>query len=325
MCSQLGLNKDNENFIDFLSLDIGSQIFREKMLSKHVETGNIFYNNYNTNESIYSFLLNQWDETKQIIHATLTYKDSFLNYLKYLLDDIVNETVERFDFLAHKDVKYLFYKFNDYLFFNGMDTVPGRHLEETQNRDWQYLVESVIKLLEHDKSHLKPLLKVERKIIKSMKYNYRVARRVYESTYANMAEQFKIYLNSLPPDEIDEIENYFRANGNGLLSVRQMESATELFDFFVMFSYINGRLLYTDRHLFVPDGETPGIIGEKLSLKELFAKFYRTGSNGLVSSPFLAALLLFFAGKENLAKHFLTELYRNLIVEVLSSDNSENL
>ena len=35
MCS-LGLNKDNENFIDFLSLVIGSQIFRENMLWKQV-------------------------------------------------------------------------------------------------------------------------------------------------------------------------------------------------------------------------------------------------------------------------------------------------
>ena len=70
MCSQLGLNKDNENFIDFLSSDIGLQIFGENMLSIHIETENIFYDNYNTNESIYSFLLNQQDETKQIIHAT---------------------------------------------------------------------------------------------------------------------------------------------------------------------------------------------------------------------------------------------------------------
>ena len=42
-----------------------------------------------------------------------------------------------------------------------------------------------------------------------MKYNYRVARRVYASTYANIAEQFQIYLNSLPPDETDEITNDF--------------------------------------------------------------------------------------------------------------------
>ena len=58
LCSQLGLNKDNENFMDFLSSDIGSQIFRKNMLFIHIETGNISYDNCNTNESIYSFLLN---------------------------------------------------------------------------------------------------------------------------------------------------------------------------------------------------------------------------------------------------------------------------
>ena len=82
----------------------------------------------------------------------------------------------------------------------------------------------------------------------------------------------------------------------------------------------------TDGHLFAPDGETPlGIIGEKLSLKELLAKPFRTVSNGLVSSLFIAALLLFFSGKEKPGKNFLMELYKNLTVEVLSYDNSENL
>ena len=107
VCSRLGLNKDNEIFIDFLSSDIGSQIFRENMLSIHIETRNIFYSKYNPNESIYSFLLNQQNETKQIVNATLTYKDSFLNYSKYFLDDIDNETVEKFDFFTHKNIKFL--------------------------------------------------------------------------------------------------------------------------------------------------------------------------------------------------------------------------
>ena len=109
-----------------------------------------------------------------------------------------------------------------------------------------------------------------------------------------------------------------------MLSVRNTESAVEFFDSFAMFYYINGRLSYTDGHLSVPDGETPpGIIGEKLILKELFPKFFRTKSNGLVLSPFLAVLLLFFTGKEHLAKNFLTELYKNLTV--LSSDNDSTL
>ena len=107
VCLRLGLNKDNEIFIDFLSSDIGSQIFRENMLSIHIETRNIFYSKYNPNESIYNFLLNQQNETKQIVNATLTYKDSFLNYSKYFLDDIDNETVEKFDFFTHKNIKFL--------------------------------------------------------------------------------------------------------------------------------------------------------------------------------------------------------------------------
>ena len=122
--------------------------------------------------------------------------------------------------------------------------------------------------------------------------------------------------------QIDEIENDFRANGNGLLSVRDTQSTVELFYIFAMFYYINGRLPYTDNHLFVPDGETPpGIIGGKLRLKELFVKFFRSKFNVLASSPFLAAFLPFFTRKETLVKNFLTEFYRNLTVEVLSSDN----
>ena len=73
------------------------------------------------------------------------------------------------------------------MLFRSSPTAPVRHskisenkivLKEVQNRNWQYLVESVIKLAENDKSHLKPLSKNERKIMKSMKHNYKVARRV---------------------------------------------------------------------------------------------------------------------------------------------------
>ena len=45
----------------------------------------------------------------------------------------------------------------------------------------------------------------------------------------------------------------------------------------------------------------------------------------MVLSLFLAALLLVFVGKETIAKNFLTELYKNLTVEVLSSENNSTL
>ena len=132
-----------------------------------------------------------------------------------------------------------------------------------------------------------------------MKYNYRVAGRVYASTYANKAEQFKIYLNSLSPDKIDETENDFRANGNGLLSVRRTKSATELFDSFAMFYHINGRLPYTDEHLFVPDGETaPGIIGEKLILRSFLQNFSGQVQTVLLYLHFLLSSCCFLPEKK---------------------------
>ena len=65
MCSSLNLNKENSDFIDFLSSDTGSQIFKENMLSIHIQTGNIFYDNYNTGESIYKLSMRQQDDTEK--------------------------------------------------------------------------------------------------------------------------------------------------------------------------------------------------------------------------------------------------------------------
>ena len=84
------------------------------------------------------------NKTKKKTPATLIYKDSFLNNLRYILDIIDVETVDKFDFFTNKNVKSLFYKFNDYLLFNGLNTVAVRHskiaeneiiMKEVQNRD----------------------------------------------------------------------------------------------------------------------------------------------------------------------------------------------
>ena len=42
-------------------------------LSIHIESGNIFPQNFNTNENFYSFLLAQQDETKKIIPKRIAY------------------------------------------------------------------------------------------------------------------------------------------------------------------------------------------------------------------------------------------------------------
>ena len=51
------------NFIDFISSDFGAGILRQKKLSIHIETGNLYYDNMNAGESIYESIANQQDET----------------------------------------------------------------------------------------------------------------------------------------------------------------------------------------------------------------------------------------------------------------------
>ena len=116
-CQNVGLNEKNKFFINFLSSKIGSQIFRENSMSIHIETGNVYFDGYNTNESIYEFLLSQQDETKQKIHTTLSYSDTFSNYIRNFLDDIDHEMVDKSDFFTNKNVKHLFHRFNDFLLF----------------------------------------------------------------------------------------------------------------------------------------------------------------------------------------------------------------
>ena len=124
----------------------------------------------------------------------------------------------------------------------------------------------------------------------------------------------------MPPEEIDELKRDFRANRNGLLSIRDTESPAELFNSFTMFYYLNGRFPFTDGHLFVPGSDAPHDI-----MASLLAKFFMTGSRGLVSSPFITKILLFFAENEKLAKDFLTQFYYNLSVEIHSKDNNKVL
>ena len=63
----LNLNENNSTFIDLICSEKGEQILNSNSLSIHIKTGNILYNNFNTNENSYNFLLTQQDKTKKII------------------------------------------------------------------------------------------------------------------------------------------------------------------------------------------------------------------------------------------------------------------
>lgn len=53
--NNLGINLDSRDFLNFLQDDICQGLIQRNRLSIHIETGNIYYDNFDTRDSIYSF------------------------------------------------------------------------------------------------------------------------------------------------------------------------------------------------------------------------------------------------------------------------------
>ena len=69
----LGLSPINREFDAFLMSDLGLETMTQNKLSIHVDSGNIFYDNHNTGENFYNFLLSQQnDEAAYVPKKCLT-------------------------------------------------------------------------------------------------------------------------------------------------------------------------------------------------------------------------------------------------------------
>ena len=160
------------------------------------------------------------------------------------LPDFDADTDAKLDTLTNKSIKYLFYRYNDYLVYKGFEPSPVIHtklstdkavMEKLQNRDWQYLAESLIYKVEEDKDYYKIKTTEDSKIIQNMTKRYRLLRRVHHDMYTTLAEDFQYYLSVLTQSEFDEIDSDIISNGLNLL--QNVETATELlmlFDFFYL-------------------------------------------------------------------------------------------
>ena len=60
-------NNGNKGFIAFLVSGKGQNVMTNNNLSRHVESGNIFYQNFKANENFYNFFIEQQDKTKAIV------------------------------------------------------------------------------------------------------------------------------------------------------------------------------------------------------------------------------------------------------------------
>ena len=87
----IGLSPINREFAAFLLSDLGRQVMTQNKLSIHVESGDNFYDNQNTEENFYSFLLSQQNDEAAYVPKNFSNSNTFGKYvtdfLQFSIDD----------------------------------------------------------------------------------------------------------------------------------------------------------------------------------------------------------------------------------------------
>ena len=315
----IGLSPINREFAAFLLSDLGRQVMTQNKLSIHVESGDTFYDNQNTEENFYSFLLSQQNDEAAYVPKNFSNSNTFGKYVTDFLQFSIDDQ-EKFDLLAFKNSKYLFYRFNNFVKMYGnsrykllhtrkmLDTVGMQKVEEKNN---QFLIEKIILGVQFKNAYQK---EKKPEILEIIEGNYKVARRVYQYLYLDIADLFLSYVKLMDRYEIQDIEEDMKANGWGTVKkISEVNDSFRMLNLFQDFYTSTGRLPAFNRLLVVPDGDASEN-SNKINMKSLYDLFKNTKSHGLVSLPLLGLLLHFFESKKDLCliKNATTEFYENL-------------
>ena len=147
--------------------------------------------------------------------------------------------------------------------------------------------------------------------------NYRIARRVYQQLYLDVAELFSEFIRSLSSSELKDFDVDISANGWGIKKISEVSDGQERLKIFQDFYTLTGRLPLSNSLLVVPDGDAPP--EEKLSMRHLYDLFKNTNSHGIVSLPFLGLIQYYLEENDHsLIKNATSELYFNLSYMTLS-------
>ena len=194
----IGLSPINRQFAVFLHSDLGRQTMIQNKLSIHVESGNIFYDNHNTEENFYSFLLSQQNDEAAYVPKKFSYNNTFEKYITSFLQNFSIDDQEKFDLLAFKNSKYLFYRFSDfvksyrnprYKLLHTRKMLDSVAMKKVEDKNKQFLIEKIIHGVEFENfNQANPEKNPE--IVKTIESNYKVARRVYWNLYYDIAELF---------------------------------------------------------------------------------------------------------------------------------------
>ena len=206
---------DTLEFLDFLQSKICKKILEDNKLKIHVETGNIYYDNHDANESIHNFILAQASPVSGEIDHAFTFDRDYVTYFQWLTEAFSASKKNKLDIFTNKNSMFLFYHFNDYLEQKGDQMKKIKHsivtqdyvaAEEIQDKNWKYFVESVLSFSQNattDKEY-------QKSFVLDTQENVVILKKTYEKLYNQISKQFNKTLNKMPFDLFKEIADDFR-------------------------------------------------------------------------------------------------------------------
>ena len=212
---RFGLTTENMDFIDLLQSEYCKEILQQNDLKIHIETGNIYYDDKDTNESIFEFIQNQQNNSKGIIRNEFKFDGNYKDYFQWILNEFDAQEKTTFDVFSHQNTKDLVYWYNDFRASGGEALIKIRHTlvtdnylaaEEIQNQDWQYFIERVLEICKFNDANL---IKPAEEFLLPTIENVTVAKRVYTMVFNTVARNFNLTIHDLGYRRIKDISDDF--------------------------------------------------------------------------------------------------------------------
>ena len=253
---RFGLTTENMDFVNFLQSDFCKEILQQNDLKIHIETGNIYYDDKDTNKSIFEFITNQQNNSKGIIRDEFKFDGNYKNYFQWILNEFDAQEKTTFDVFSHQNTRFLVYRYNNFRESIGEASMKISHTlvtdnylaaEEIQNQDWQYFIERVIEVRNFNDVTIKP----NEEFLLSTIENVTVAKKVYAMIFNTIARTFNVTISNLSYGRIKDISDDF-----SIKNYSYRDSLTNLNDWISCY-YLYGKFAGSDEFANVPYHKKP--------------------------------------------------------------------
>ena len=329
-----GLVQGNEEFVEFLATDDCQDALQRDGISIHKPTGDIFINNQNTEESIYSFLDNQQDETKKDIPLDFSYDDNLNDYMTKYFPAINDYDEVKYDFLANKNSKFLFNLFNKYQENGGRKKLPVKHtkvsaddyaFKKLQDRNWPYFVNRIIEFSQgvYDINDIITTDAEEVNILNNTRTNFEITKNLYNELLTSVGINLHEYFINLDIAEKQKIDTDLINNNNWTWDPHKVHIQTQILATYRDFFPDTGRFPGRNTLIHVPKADMPSFINSNdwISPRSLYETYLGRDMQGLTGVQFLAAFNRFLGGDREVSRNAMSEFFHNLSWQALTNDN----